>query len=334
MAETTPTTGVPASAPADPLVAIQAYLEREEKSPKSAPEEAAPTVEPRTDAAAEPSEPDAQGLTPEDIPDETVPVAPSPPADAFEIVHNGEQHKLSREETIRYAQQGFDYTQKTQALAEERRQMDARLQRVAQIEQVAPQLQQAQAQLMALHNQVQRYQGVDWVRLANDDPLEYSKVRAQFDVINQTYQQAHGQYQQLRGAVDEQQRALRADVLRSESAKLIERIPAWKDPEKRKSGMTELRSWLISEGVAPEEVEGLSSSVAASIAYKAMQYDRLLKAKTGKVKELRSAPPLTRPGAAPEAGSAKADRQKQLLQRSQKSGDIRDAAAYFETLLK
>lgn len=40
--------------------------------------------------------------------------------DKFELLHNGEKHETSREETIKYAQMGLDYTKKTQALAADR----------------------------------------------------------------------------------------------------------------------------------------------------------------------------------------------------------------------
>lgn len=48
-----------------------------------------------------------------------------PPAEAiaelFDIIHNGQTHQLSREDMIKQAQQGFDYTQKTQKLAEQQK---------------------------------------------------------------------------------------------------------------------------------------------------------------------------------------------------------------------
>lgn len=41
-------------------------------------------------------------------------------ADFLEITHGGKQYKLSKDDTIKYSQMGYDYTQKTQALSKER----------------------------------------------------------------------------------------------------------------------------------------------------------------------------------------------------------------------
>lgn len=323
-AETTPATGVEqAPSVEDRLVAFYAKTPSRKAPEPEAPTEAAPEV-----AAEQPEvNPDAGELTPEDIPDDETAAAAEPSGvDVFEIVHNGTQHKLNREETIRYAQQGFDYTQKTQALAEQNRQLADRLQRVSAIEQVHPQLKQAEAQVLALQSQVQRYQSVDWVQLATNDPIEYSKVRAQYDVVNQTYQQARGQFEQLKGAVDEQQKVIRSQMLQAEQAKLTERIPEWKDPAKFKEGAQSLRSYLIAEGATPEEVDGLTSSMAVAIAWKAMQYDKLRKSKAEKVGQLRTAPPVTKPGAAQPIQSTAQRQINDARATLKKTGDWRDAA--------
>src|SRR5689334_6275149 len=147
----------------------------EEKTPEAAaPQESAPEL---TDE-----------VTPDDLPEEVEAKPQEPGADAFEIVHNGTQHKLTREDTIRYAQQGFDYTQKTQALAEKAKSIDASLQRVAELEQLAPMVAQDLAQVKAIEAQLSQFQKVDWVALATNDPLEYPKWRAQYDQLVTAYQ--------------------------------------------------------------------------------------------------------------------------------------------------
>lgn len=276
--------------------------------------------------SAQPDEGQApRELTPEDLPDVEAPAA-QPADESVEIEWNGQKHQLTRDELIKQAQQGFDYTQKTMALAETAKQVHERLQRVAAIEQVQPHLQAAQGQIMALQAQLQPYQNVDWVRWASEDPLEYSKGRAQYDTLVGTFQRAVGQYQQINGAIENQRQILGQQVLHQESQQLVARIPEWKDPEKFKAGAQALRQYLISEGATPQDVDSLTSSIAVSVAVKAMKYDQLLKAKGDKVKQLRTAPPVTRPGAA-QSGQASADKNVQLTQRLKKTGDLKDAAA-------
>src|SRR5678816_2788109 len=96
--------------------------------------------------SAQPDEGQApRELTPEDLPDVEAPAA-QPADESVEIEWNGQKHQLTRDELIKQAQQGFDYTQKTMALAETAKQVHERLQRVAAIEQVQPHLQAAQGQ--------------------------------------------------------------------------------------------------------------------------------------------------------------------------------------------
>lgn len=291
-------------------------------------ESAAPTDERPEAAEAQPSEqPDAGEPTPDDLPEEELAEAEdSQPVDEFEIVHNGQQHRLSRAEAIKLAQQGFDYTTKAQRLAEESRQVQERIARVAQIEQVAPQLVQARAQVEAIGNQLAQYQRVDWVALATNDPLEYSKVRAQHDVIAQSYQQAMGQFQNMQSAVGEQAKVLRQQTLAQQSQQLTERIPEWKDPAKYKAGASALREYLLAEGAAPEEVDNITSSLVVSIAHKAMKYDQLVKSKADKSKLLTTKPPVTRPGAAQPPQSAGSQDYAKARASLKKTGDWRDAA--------
>ena len=268
-----------------------------------------PTAKPKEqDAPAD--QPDAEGLTPDDVPDEQEAQAPVDGAE-FEIVHNGQQHKLSRAETIKLAQQGFDYTQKTQELARHRGEAEAVLARAAQIEQLIPHVAQDLAQVKAIETQLMQFsraieQAGGWVALATNDPLEYPKYQAQFAQLQSAYQAAAGQYQHKAQTILQERQNLTAYQLQHEAAALRERIPEWRDPQKYQAGAQELRGYLINQGADPGEVDALSSSLAVSIARKAMLYDKLVSQKSAKTKQLRQAPPVVRPGAGPSAEAGKA----------------------------
>lgn len=307
------------------------YDEGNQQTPEPEPEQAE-TQRPQRVAEQPESQAQSDELTPEDLPEvESEAVQAQPEVDAFEIVHNGNQHKLNREETIKLAQQGFDYTQKTQAVAAKERQVQEALQRAQAIEQIAPMLAQELAQVTALEAQLKPYENVDWVALAARDPGEYAQHQAQFDVLRRNHNTAVNQLNQKRGAVVQAQQKFTAERLQQEQTKLLEKIPAWKDPEKFKQGAAELKTYLISQGATPEGVDSLSDHIAVSVAYKAMQYDRLLKAKTDKVKQLRTAPPITRPGS---TGTAQADRSRDLEARLKRTGDMKDAAALLLNRMK
>jgi hypothetical protein len=151
--------------------------------------------------------------------------------------------------------------------------------------------------------------------------------RANYDKLVHAYQAAVGQFQQKAGVVQQQKAQLTHQILEQQRAKMLEAIPAWRDPSKFQAEAPQVRDYLIREGLDPAQVENLSDARAVVIAYKAMQYDRLSRAKADKVKQAKSAPPMTRPGASQSPGQAQAADRQKMMARLRKSGDIRDAAA-------
>ncbi len=329
MAETTnPTPGVEQAAPTP--AAMESILQQsfggDKPTTKAAPEIAEPKQEPAPELTDE--------VTPDDIPDEVEAKPQEPGDEAWEIVHNGQQVKLSRAEVIENASKGFDYTRKTEALAADKRQVEERLARVAEIEKVAPLLTQDMALVQALQAQLKPYQETNWVQLATDDPIGYSQHRAKFDVLQQQFQGAVNQLHQKHEYVQNQKAALSQQQLSQEFAKLTDAIPAWKDTQKYESGRVELRNYLISQGASQADVDGMSSSVAVKVAYDAMQYNKLVKAKTEKVKQMRNAPPVGKPGA-PLQASGKTDFAKavQEVKRQGKQGNHRAQEDLMSQLL-
>ncbi len=308
---------------------MQAFVNREpaltEDDPATAPQEAAPQEQPK-----DPEQPD--GLTVDDLPSEEAAPAAQSADEAFEITHNGQQVKLTRAELIQNAQQGFDYTQKTQILARKSAEVDAVLQRAAQVEQLTPFVAQDMAVVKQFEAQLQQYAKVDWVALATNDPLEYPKHRAQYDQLVQAYQGASRQLQQKVNAVATERQNLTAYKLQQEHQALVDSIPEWKDPEKYRAGAQELPSYLIGRGADPQEVAALSSSLAVQIARESMLYRKLLDAKTNKAKQLRTVPPVSRPGIAPS--SATAEKEQQARQRLSKTHSREDAVGLLLSRMK
>ncbi len=75
---------------------------------------------------------DPSELTADDLPDDAVP-APAT-GETFEFIHDGKPVKVTRDQAIPLMRQGYDYTQKTQEVAEKSRSVDAALQRATEIE--------------------------------------------------------------------------------------------------------------------------------------------------------------------------------------------------------
>ena len=325
MAETHPETGV--EQPLDPFTRMENLLAQSEdpESQEAQPETPSQEVE-------QPEGPATDEVTPDDLPAEPV---EQPAVDAFEIVHNGTQIKLTREEVIAHARQGFDYTQKTQAVAAKDRAVEAQLRVLSEVQQAQPYLMQERAQVAALEQQLGRYQNFNWVQLATEDPMGYPAERAKYDVLLQAYQQTAGQYKQKESAVMQHLMTVKQQRLAQEQQRVPELIPEFKDPAKRQAGQQAIaKHFEATYGAAFDELDSrLTDAFSLMCAYKVMKYDQLVKGKAEKVKQLRTAPPVTVPGAA-SSGSAKADKDAALKQQLRKTGSAQDAMAVLLNRMK
>lgn len=282
---------------------------QQEPPEKKAPEEA-------VESDADPSELDASDL-PENEDEETQ----APNADEYEIVHNGQTHKLSRNELIEYGRKGFDYTQKTMAVADTQRQYSERLQALAQVEQVQPMLAQELAQVTALHQQLQngRYSDQEMLRLAREDFIEHAQRNEERNILRNQLQQAAGQYQQKTQAVQQYVSQLSQFQLDQEAARLPELIPAWKSEDRMKADKADIAQYLQKAGADMRGIgKYLDNALAMKIVLQSMKYERLQQSKADKSKQVRTAPPVVKPGA-----NVPSDKGRSVFQKAR--GEIRKA---------
>jgi hypothetical protein len=309
------------------------FLVQHDEDTSSQQETEQPTAAP-AEAEAQQPEGQADELTPDDLPEVQAEAQEQPAVDEFEIVHNGQQKRLSREETIRLAQQGFDYSQKMHAVAEAGKQVQQQLQRVRELEQMQQALAPDLAHVKAVEAQLAQYQNVDWVQLASENPLEYPKYRAQYDTLVNAYQNVAGQFQQKAAAIQQHRQALTAQTVQQQRAKLLEMMPSWNDQAKYEQGAKEVRDYLLKQGVDEQTIGSLNDARSVVVAWKAAQYDKLVDAKTRKVGQLKTVPPVTRPGASQGPGQAKADEFQKLQSKLKRSGSVDDAAALLFSRMK
>jgi hypothetical protein len=149
--------------------------------------------------------------------------APAP--ETVDIVWNGETRKLTRDELIEHAQKGFDYTQKTQSVAEERAAIQAEREAFAQERQIEGQLVQQRAALTAVAMRMQQYEQIDWQRLATDDPASYARLDAEYKVLQRTAAQAGQALQQATAAQADLTRKHQQEQSTRERQALAKAIP-------------------------------------------------------------------------------------------------------------
>ncbi len=266
----------PGAVDADPLSLMMGLLDAEDDEPTDD-----TATEPEDEADENAEEADAKS-------------SEEAPQELETIVHNGEEKKLTKDELKELAQQGFDYTQKTQQIAEQRRYLEQQEAAIQQRAQFAAQFTDQLAQAKALQGQLEQWQKVNWIELAQTDPMQYLSLHHQYNDAKEAYQaqvQSLTQAQQNAQQAEQQQRAER---LAREAQAMTQAIPEWKDTARANAEMGELRSWLAKTGVSEQEIESISDHRHVAIARKAMLYDKLVA--QGKQKVSTAPPPTAKPG--------------------------------------
>jgi len=250
------------------------------------------------------------------------------PKQRYKVKASGEEVEVELDELIKGYQQGTDYTKKSQALAEQRKAIEAER---GHLEQVKQERQAYAQKLQALDSFLtQQHQGVDLEVLRETDPIGYAVAVAEQSqrekqlAVVRNEQQRIAQQQQA-----EQQSQLQAH-LRSESEKLVSLIPELATPQ-GDAVRKQIRDYAKSVGWTDQELSSVYDSRAVQTLYKAMKYEQLQKSKPELNKRLVAAPKMMRSGtSAPPTRSAQ---DKQAMQRLRETGKVTDAARAFERFL-
>lgn len=252
-----------------------------------------------------------------------------PETPRYRVKAAGEEREVTLDDLIKSYQLGTDYTQKTQALAEQRKAIEAEKAAVEQ----AKQLRDQYAQRLELIEKVlnEQNKSEDLESLKESDPIGYAmKVAEQ---VQRDKQLAAVQAERTR--IAEKQNAERQQqmqqYLAEQQAKLQQYIPEYSDPAKGEEVRRDIRKAAQSMGFQDSELDQVYDSRAVLALWKAAQYDKLMANKPEVTKRVAEAPKTLKPGTGkvsnPETEAIKADKN-----RLRKTGRARDAAVLFERL--
>jgi hypothetical protein len=247
------------------------------------------------------------------------------PKPRFKVKAAGEEIEVDQDELIKGYQQGVDYTKKSQALAEQRKALDAERQHLDHVKQER----QAYAQkLKALDSFLsQQNQGVNLDVLKETDPIGYAVAVAEQSQREKQLAVVRNEQQRLAQQQQAEQQASLQNHLRQESEKLVSLIPELATPQ-GDAVRKQIRDYAKSVGWTDQELSSVYDSRAVVSLYKAMKYEQLQKSKPELTKKLQSAPKMMRSGTS--APPTKNSQDKQVMQRLRETGKVQDAAKAFE----
>jgi hypothetical protein len=245
----------------------------------------------------------------------------------FSVKVAGEEKELTLNELKTLAQQGADYTKKTQQVAEQRKALEAEAKAIEE----AKYLRDAYAQRLQAMEQLLNSpeQNEDLEYLKESDPIGYA-VR----VAEKQQQREQLQAVQLeRQRIAEQQQAEYAQQMQGYLAQQAEQLskvlPDYTDPVKGEALRSELRSFAKSNlGFSDEELSQVRDSRQVVALHKAMLYDKLQQAKPSVNKRVSEAPKTIKSGNGVKPTTSENVKRQQQQLRS--SGKVRDAAKLFE----
>jgi len=240
-----------------------------------------------------------------------------------EIVWNGETKAVTKTELKQLAQQGFDYTQKTQQLAEERRILAYERQTLQAQSQIQEKALDIVAEVKAIDRQLTAYKNVDWTALAETDPVEYLKHNHAYRELKETKDAKVQEFQSIQSYGQQMTQQFTEQMVAAESQRLQQKIPEFRNPEKATGLKKSMVGYLEQRGFNQAEIDTVIDSRMVEVIYDALRYKGLADTKPAVKKRIEAAPKSLKPGSAQNVSTATSEVKKRLKQTGKEEYAVR-----------
>ncbi len=250
----------------------------------------------------------------------------------YTIKVDGEELEVGIDELKNGYQRQADYTRKSQALAEQRKETEAIQSERQQLEQerqmYANGLQMLQEQQSS---KLQEFDNVDWTALKTEDPYQYMLKKDEYRDAQEKVQNVAQQQVLIQQEQAEEANKARAHFVQQEYNRLVEALPEWNDQES--TIKKDVQEYAKSVGFLPEEINQLADHRSVLVIKKAMEYDKLTQKVAPKKKAVKKVPKVQKSGRGNSKEDVAVEAIKKKRARLQKSGKQDDAASVFYDML-
>ena len=300
------------------------------EQPVEEPQEEAevPTEETSEDTDAEPTDdnPDDQAEEEEQSEDEVPAI--------LKLKVNGEEVEKPLEEVVALAQQGLDYTQKTQQVAEQRKELEAYAESIKAQEQAFQEQMQLNnvliedvAKITALDQQLNQYANVNWQQLSDSDFVEAQKLFFTYNQLQTERSNLVSQFEAKKQQVVQKQTQLMAEKIAKGKEILAKEIPNW-SPETNQALLSTGKDY----GFSDAELNSIVDPRHVKVLHDAMQWRKLQQKDSIVKKKVSSAKPVVKPGAKDTKAEANSNH-RQLREQLRKTGKSDAAQKLIENML-
>ncbi len=250
----------------------------------------------------------------------------------YTIKVDGKDYEVGIDELKNGYQRQADYTRKSQALAEQRKETEQIQSERMQLEQerqmYANGLQMLQEQQAAKLND---FDSVDWEALKAEDPYQYMIKKDEYRDAQERVSNVVAEQQAVHQEQARQAQQARAHFVQQEYTRLTEALPEWND--KDSTIKKDIQEYATSVGFRPEEISQLADHRSVLIIKKAMEFDKLTKKVAPKKKAVKKVPKVQKSGRGNSKEDAATEVAKKKRARLRKSGKQDDAASLFYDML-
>lgn len=298
---------------------LAAAFERQEQAGKTPAEE-----KPSPEAQHEPEDEPTEEVTAQA--EETEQTEESPDAGFEEVEFEGEVFRVPQKIKDGLLRQK-DYTQKTQATAEEKRILAE--ERAAFQAQAAFQQQHfgKAVEAYTLQQQIQQFDKVDWSKLADENPAEAIKLHAQYTQLQSKFAGVKEEMQGLNGQFQQQMQETRQKAQAQCLQELKKDFPDLASAEK---GQALLRQWNetgLSFGFTSQELAQIADPRMIRVLHAATQFKKLQGAKPLVEKKVSTAKPVQVQASRTGPSNQQTSQISELRARLAKTGKSSDAEA-------
>ena len=245
----------------------------------------------------------------------------------YRVLVDGKEMQIPLDELLSGYQRGSSFTQKSQALADERNAFADQQTALGQERQTyASVLQQLRQQMESAAQP-----NIDWDTLERQDPLQYLKLKQMERDRGEQIQAVQEEQVRMQQLLQGQQSEELEKRLSQERTMVLEKIPEWSDSDLQADEQRKLLEYGKTLGFSDEELGQIYDHRALIALRDAWRYNKLTNGE--KVQAAKSKIGSAKAGNKETSQRVRSRKQKAMRQKLRTTGKVDDAAALFGELL-
>lgn len=208
-----------------------------------------------------------------------------------EVEFEGKIYKLPRELKDALLRQS-DYTQKTQTVAEQRREIEQKAKLLEQREAAMSAQFEKAVEMRTIQDKLAQFKAIDWQSLADTDPVQATKLNLAYQQLQQQANEKYAELQQARMQAEQLTQTQRQQMLAEAQKDLMQRLPNF-GAETAEKIKTAARQY----GISDAELNSVIDPRYVHILHDAMQWRALQAQKPKAMQKVADAQRVVKPAA-------------------------------------